>query len=146
MQSEISFQVGSSEQKCNIADIVSLKFDSERAAQDHRVCTFSSKMAEASNCRCELVAAPSVIEPTSILILHRMTSPQWLRHLKGAITALEGISEGQLAALQAGGAALVWAQRSTAKRFTQRPVQDRSAPSIQPSRRWYEDRCTGRYG
>jgi hypothetical protein len=33
-ESEISFQVGSSVQKYNLADIVSLKFDSERAAGD----------------------------------------------------------------------------------------------------------------
>src|SRR5947209_12772655 len=33
-ESEISFQVGSSVQKYNLADIVSLKFDSERAASD----------------------------------------------------------------------------------------------------------------
>jgi len=33
-ESEISFQVGSSEQKYNVADIVSLKFDSESAASD----------------------------------------------------------------------------------------------------------------
>ena len=31
----------------------------------------------------------AVIELTSILILHRMTSPQWLKHLKSAITSLE---------------------------------------------------------
>src|SRR5258707_11890273 len=33
-ESEISFQVGSSLQKYNLADIVSLKFDSEKAASD----------------------------------------------------------------------------------------------------------------
>jgi hypothetical protein len=33
-ESEISFQVGSSLQKYNLADVVSLKFDSERAASD----------------------------------------------------------------------------------------------------------------
>src|SRR5579864_3907246 len=35
-ESEISFQVGSSVQKYNLADIVSLKFDSETAADDKR--------------------------------------------------------------------------------------------------------------
>src|SRR5215475_14800585 len=33
-ESEISFQVGSSVQKYNLADIVSLKFDSERTASE----------------------------------------------------------------------------------------------------------------
>jgi DNA phosphorothioation-dependent restriction protein DptH len=69
----------------------------------------------------------SVIELTSILILHRMTSPQWLKHLKGAITGLEDVTEGHLAALQAGDA-LVWAQRSTDKRFSQRPYKVQIRP------------------
>ena len=49
-----------------------------------------------------------------------MTSPQWLKHLKGAISALEGITEGHLAGLKPG-EALVWAQRATDPRYTQRP-------------------------
>jgi hypothetical protein len=69
----------------------------------------------------------SVIELTSVLILHRMTSPQWLKHLKTAIAALDDVSEGHLAALQAG-EALVWAQRSTDKRFTQRPYKVQVRP------------------
>ena len=69
----------------------------------------------------------SVIELTSVLFLHRMTSPQWLRHLKGAISALDGITEAHLSTLQAG-EALVWAQRSTDKRFTQRPYKIQIRP------------------
>ena len=49
-----------------------------------------------------------------------MTSPQWLKHLKSALAALEGIEEAHLTTL-APGEALVWAQRSTEKRFTLRP-------------------------
>lgn len=62
----------------------------------------------------------AVIELTSLLVLHRMTSPQWLKHLKTAITALDGVEEKHVASLVAG-EALVWAQRSTSTRFTQRP-------------------------
>ena len=62
----------------------------------------------------------AVIELTSILLLHRMTSPQWLKHLKSALVALEDVEEGHVAALGPG-EALVWAQRSTEKRFTLRP-------------------------
>jgi hypothetical protein len=62
----------------------------------------------------------AIIELTSILILHRMTSPQWLKHLKSALVALEDIEEGHMTSL-APGEALVWAQRSTDKRFTLRP-------------------------
>jgi hypothetical protein len=61
-----------------------------------------------------------VIELTSVLLLHRMTSPQWLKHLKGAISALEGLTEAHVASLRPG-EALLWAQRSTDPRFSLRP-------------------------
>ena len=49
----------------------------------------------------------AVIELTSLLILHRMTSPQWLKHLKSAISALDQLTESNLATLMPG-EALVW--------------------------------------
>ena len=70
-----------------------------------------------------------VIELSTVLVLHRMTSPQWLKHLKTAIVALDGIEEGPLAAL-APGEALVWAQRSTDKRFSQRPQKVTIRPRV----------------
>jgi len=62
----------------------------------------------------------AIIELTSILVLHRMTSPQWLKHLRGAISALQDVSDGAVTSLQPG-EALVWCQRSTDRRFTLRP-------------------------
>ncbi|NNC16695.1 ATP-binding protein [Corallococcus exiguus] len=62
----------------------------------------------------------AVIELTSVLVLHRMSSPQWLKHLKGAIVALESIADAQVTTLKPG-EALVWAQRCTDARFVQRP-------------------------
>lgn len=62
----------------------------------------------------------AVIELTSILILHRLTSPQWLKHLKSALSSLKDVEEGNLTSLTPG-EALVWAQRSTDKQFTLRP-------------------------
>jgi DNA helicase HerA-like ATPase len=62
----------------------------------------------------------AIIELSSILILHRMTSPQWLKHLKSAISALDVLTETEVAALKPG-EALVWAQRSTDKRYSVRP-------------------------
>lgn len=61
----------------------------------------------------------AVIELTSILLLHRMTSPQWLKHLKSALVSLDSVQEGHMSALGPG-EALLWAQRSTDKRFTLR--------------------------
>jgi hypothetical protein len=51
-ENEVSFQVGSSVQKYNLADIVSLKFDSERAASDlpaRPSASFSSQSGTAEN-------------------------------------------------------------------------------------------------
>ncbi len=62
----------------------------------------------------------AIIELTSILIMHRMTSPQWLKHLRSAIVALDDLQDAAVTSLQPG-EALVWAQRSTDKRFTLRP-------------------------
>jgi hypothetical protein len=62
----------------------------------------------------------AIIELTSVLILHRMTSPQWLKHLRSALAALEEVPDGAVTSLQPG-EALVWAQRSTDKRFSLRP-------------------------
>ena len=62
----------------------------------------------------------AIIELTSVLILHRMTSPQWLKHLRSAIVALNDVHDGVVASLLPG-EALVWAQRSTDVRFTMRP-------------------------
>jgi len=56
-----------------------------------------------------------------------MTSPQWLKHLKNALVALQDVEEGHLASLGPGDV-LVWAQRSTDKRFTQRPQRLRVRP------------------
>ena len=62
----------------------------------------------------------AIIELTSVLILHRMTSPQWLKHLRSAIVSLNDVQDAAVTSLSPG-EALVWAQRSTDKRFTLRP-------------------------
>jgi hypothetical protein len=62
----------------------------------------------------------AIIELTSVLILHRMTSPQWLKHLRGAIVSLNDVQDSAVTSLLPG-EALVWAQRSSDKRFTLRP-------------------------
>lgn len=61
-----------------------------------------------------------VIELSTVLVLHRMTSPAWIKHIRTAVHALEYLSEKELAELQPG-EALVWAQRSTDRRFTLGP-------------------------
>lgn len=62
----------------------------------------------------------AIIELTSVLILHRMTSPQWLKHLRSAIVSLNDVQDAAVTSLQPG-EALVWSQRSTDNRFVLRP-------------------------
>lgn len=62
----------------------------------------------------------AIIELTSVLILHRMTSPQWLKHLRSAIVSLNDVQDAAVTSLQPG-EALVWSQRSTDNRFALRP-------------------------
>src|ERR1700740_1396345 len=62
-ESEISFQVGSSVQKYNLADIVSLKFDSERAADDMPTQPQSSLSSEPGT-----VEHSGVTRPLSVTI------------------------------------------------------------------------------
>lgn len=69
----------------------------------------------------------AVIELSTVLILHRMTSPQWFKHLKSAVVSLEDIEDGHLKNLLPG-EALVWAQRSTDKRFSLRPQKIQIRP------------------
>lgn len=69
----------------------------------------------------------AVIELSTVLVMHRMTSPQWLKHLKSAVVSLEDIEEGHLKTLLPG-EALVWAQRSTDKRFMLKPQKVQIRP------------------
>jgi hypothetical protein len=66
----------------------------------------------------------SVIELSSTVILHRFTSPLWLKHLKGAISCLDALTDHDVGSLKPG-EALVWAQRCTDRRFTETPQKVR---------------------
>lgn len=61
----------------------------------------------------------AIIELSSIVVLHRFNSPQWLRHIQKSITALSDLTPQQMAALLPG-EAFVWATKSTERIFTQK--------------------------
>jgi DNA helicase HerA-like ATPase len=54
-----------------------------------------------------------VIELSSVIILHRMTSPDWLRHLQRASTALKTLQPSNLNGLSTKGEAYIWAKDSS---------------------------------
>lgn len=71
----------------------------------------------------------AIIELSSIIVLHRFNSPQWLRHIQKSITALSDLSAQQMAAL-APGEAFIWATKSTERLFTQKAVKIRFRPRL----------------
>ena len=70
-----------------------------------------------------------VIELSTVLVLHRITSPAWLKHLKGAIASLDAIEIGHLAGLLPG-EAFCWAQRSSDRRFSVTPQRVEIRPRV----------------
>jgi len=71
----------------------------------------------------------AIIELSSIVVLHRFNSPQWLRHIQKSITALSDLTPQQMAALSPG-EAFIWATKSTERIFTQKAVKIRFRPRL----------------
>ena len=69
----------------------------------------------------------AIIELSSLVVLHRFNSPQWLKHIQKSITALSDLTPQQMAAL-APGEAFIWATKSTERIFTQKAVKIRFRP------------------
>ena len=69
----------------------------------------------------------AIIELSSLVVLHRFNSPQWLRHIQKSITALSDLTPQQMAAL-APGEAFIWATKSTERIFSQKAVKIRFRP------------------
>ncbi|MFZ2423341.1 MAG: ATP-binding protein, partial [Anaerolineae bacterium] len=71
----------------------------------------------------------AIIELSSLVILHRFNSPQWLKHVQRSITSLGDLTAAQMAALNPGDA-YVWATKATERVFTQKTVKVRFRPRV----------------
>ncbi|MBI3272550.1 MAG: PD-(D/E)XK nuclease family protein [Planctomycetes bacterium] len=71
----------------------------------------------------------SVIELSTQVILHRFTSPQWLKHLQRVNTALGELSASDLVGLESG-QALLWSRTATDPEFTRRAVRVQMRPRL----------------
>lgn len=71
----------------------------------------------------------SLIELSDHVILHKFTSPAWLKHLQKANTAFASLRSEQMAQLQPG-EAYVWASKSTDPAFTHGAVRMRCRPRV----------------
>lgn len=71
----------------------------------------------------------SLIELSDHIIIHKFTSPAWLKHLQKANAALSTVTADRLAELKPGEAYL-WASKSTDPTFTERMVKIKTRPRL----------------
>ena len=70
-----------------------------------------------------------IIELSSVVILHKFNSPQWLKHIQKSVTQLAPLTPADLSSLNPGEAYL-WATRATDIPITNRPVKIFTRPRI----------------
>ena len=70
-----------------------------------------------------------IIELSTIILLHKFSSPAWVKHIQKAITALQNLTPGEMTALGSGEAYL-WAVKSTDKSITLRPSKISIRPRV----------------
>jgi DNA helicase HerA-like ATPase len=72
---------------------------------------------------------PEIIELSSIVLLHKFNSPQWVKHIQKSITQLAQLTAVELSSLSPGEAYL-WATKSTDKGIMNRPVKIFTRPRV----------------
>ena len=70
-----------------------------------------------------------IIELSSVMLLHKFNSPQWVKHVQKSITQLQTLSSSDMATLVPGEAYL-WATKSTDKGVTTRPMKINTRPRV----------------
>ena len=70
-----------------------------------------------------------IIELSSVVIMHKFSSPAWVKHVQKAITALQTLTPTAMSSLLSGEAYL-WANKATDRAFTQRPVKISIRPRV----------------
>lgn len=71
----------------------------------------------------------AIIELSSIVMLHKFNSPQWVKHVQKSITQLSSLSAPEMASLSPGEAYL-WATKSTDKQIMNRPIKISTRPRV----------------
>lgn len=70
-----------------------------------------------------------IIELSSVMLMHKFNSPQWVKHVQKSITQLQTLSSSDMATLMPGEAYL-WATKSTDKGVTTRPMKISTRPRV----------------
>ena len=70
-----------------------------------------------------------IIELSSMILLHKFNSPQWVKHIQRSITQLAALTPADLSSLVPGEGYL-WASKSTDKGLMNRPVKIFTRPRV----------------
>lgn len=70
-----------------------------------------------------------IIELSSIVLLHKFNSPQWIKHIQKSITQFAPLTPADLSALNPG-EGFLWASKSTDKILMSKPVKISTRPRV----------------
>ena len=70
-----------------------------------------------------------IIELSSVMLLHKFNSPQWVKHVQHSITQLQSLTASDMASLTPGEAYL-WATKASDKSVTNRPIKISTRPRV----------------
>jgi len=70
-----------------------------------------------------------IIELSSVVLLHKFNSPQWLKHIQKSVAQLASLTPADLSSLNPG-EAFLWATKSTDKPLTNRPIKISTRPRV----------------
>lgn len=70
-----------------------------------------------------------IIELSSIVLLHKFNSPQWLKHIQKSVTQLSSLSPADMSSL-APGEGFLWATKATDKGISSKPLKISTRPRV----------------
>lgn len=70
-----------------------------------------------------------IIELSSIVLLHKFNSPQWLKHLQKSVTQLSSLSPADMSSLTPG-EGFLWATKATDKGISSKPMKISTRPRV----------------
>tara|TARA_R110002096_G_scaffold282150_2_gene476160 strand:+ start:13915 stop:19341 length:5427 start_codon:yes stop_codon:yes gene_type:complete len=70
-----------------------------------------------------------IIELSSVVLLHKFNSPQWLKHIQKSITQLSTLTPADMSALRPG-EGFLWATKATEKSISAKPVKVSTRPRV----------------
>lgn len=70
-----------------------------------------------------------IIELSSIVLLHKFNSPQWLKHIQKSVTQLSSLTPADMSALMPG-EGFLWSSKASEKAITIKPVKISTRPRV----------------